>query len=80
MNFGIESAFSKGLESAFSEGPGPGPDPLYNVCRNGVKYNKFSIATGMMSLPNFFLKKTLGIYKNYLIRSRCLIDSSFFYF
>ena len=28
MNFGIGSAFSKGLESAFSEGPGL----LYKVC------------------------------------------------
>ena len=27
VNFGIGSAFSKSLGSAFSEGPGPGPDP-----------------------------------------------------
>ena len=32
MNFGIDSAFSKGLGSAFSEGPRPGPGPLYKVC------------------------------------------------
>ena len=32
VNFGIRSAFSKALGSAFSEGPGPGPDPLYKVC------------------------------------------------
>ena len=31
VNFGIGSAFSKGSRSAFSEGPGPGP--LYKVCR-----------------------------------------------
>ena len=31
MNANIGSAFSKGLGSAFSEGPGPGPDPLYKV-------------------------------------------------
>ena len=30
VNFGIGSAFSKGLASGFSEGPGPGP--LYKVC------------------------------------------------
>ena len=29
MNFGIGSAFSKVLGSAFSEGPSPGPGPLY---------------------------------------------------
>ena len=33
VNFGIGSAFSKGPGSAFSEGPGPGPGPLYKVCR-----------------------------------------------
>ena len=32
MNFGIESAFSKGPSSGFSKGPGPGPRPLYKVC------------------------------------------------
>ena len=30
-NFGIGSTFSKGAGSAFSEGPGPGPGPLYKV-------------------------------------------------
>ena len=29
--FGIGSAFSKGPESAFSEGPCPYPGPLYKV-------------------------------------------------
>ena len=35
MNFGIGSTFSKGQESAISEGPGssPGPGPFYKVCR-----------------------------------------------
>ena len=33
INFGIGSAFSKGLESAFSEGPDPGPGPLYKLCQ-----------------------------------------------
>ena len=32
VNFGIRSAFSKGPGSVFSEGPGPGPGPLYKVC------------------------------------------------
>ena len=32
MIFGIGSAFSKGLESAFSEGPGPGLGPPYKIC------------------------------------------------
>ena len=31
-NFGIGSAFSKFLRSAFSEGPGPRLGPLYNLC------------------------------------------------
>ena len=33
VNFGLGSAFSKGLGSTFSEGPGPGPGPLYKVCQ-----------------------------------------------
>ena len=32
VNFGIWSVFSKGPESAFSEGPGAGPSPLYKAC------------------------------------------------
>ena len=32
VNFGIGSAFSKGLGSTFSEGPGPGPGLLYKEC------------------------------------------------
>ena len=32
VNFCIGSAFSKGLGSTFSEGPGSGPGPLYKVC------------------------------------------------
>ena len=32
LNFRIGSAFSKSVGSAFSEGPGPGPIPLYKVC------------------------------------------------
>ena len=31
VNFGIGSAFHKGLGSGFSEGPCPGPGPLYRV-------------------------------------------------
>ena len=34
MNFGIGSAFFIGLGTAFSEGPGLGPGPLYKVCPN----------------------------------------------
>ena len=33
VNFGIGSGFSKDSGSAFSEGPSPGPGPLYKVCR-----------------------------------------------
>ena len=33
VNFSIGSAFPKGPESAFSEGLGAGPGPLYKVCR-----------------------------------------------
>ena len=33
VNFDIGSAFSKGRGSAFSEGPGLGPGPLYKVCQ-----------------------------------------------
>ena len=37
MNFDIESTFSKGPGSGFSEGPGLGPGPPYKVCfKNGV--------------------------------------------
>ena len=32
VNFGIRSAFIKGPGSAFSDGSGPGPGPLYKVC------------------------------------------------
>ena len=32
INFGIGSTFSKVPGSAFSEGPGLGPGPLYKVC------------------------------------------------
>ena len=32
VNFGIGSAFSKSPGSPFSEGPGPGLGPLYEVC------------------------------------------------
>ena len=32
VNFGTGSAFSKSPGSAFSQGPGPGPGPLYKVC------------------------------------------------
>ena len=31
-NFRVESTFSRGPGSAFSEGPGPGPGLLYKVC------------------------------------------------
>ena len=33
VNFCVRSVFSKGPESAFSEGPGPGSASLYEVCR-----------------------------------------------
>ena len=37
VNFDIESTFSKGPGSGFSEGPGLGPGPPYKVCfKNGV--------------------------------------------
>ena len=39
MNFGIGSAFSKGLGSTFSEVPGPGRGPLYKVYLMKVWYN-----------------------------------------
>ena len=42
MNFGIEFAFSKGPRSAFLEGLGPGPGPLYKVCSLFFKYEKFA--------------------------------------
>ena len=42
VNFGIGSAFSKGLASAFSQGPGP--DPRYKVCR------VITSITGVLSL------------------------------
>ena len=32
MNFGIGFAFSNGLRSPFSEGPGPGQRQLYKAC------------------------------------------------
>ena len=34
VNFGIRSVFSESLGSGFSEGLGPGPDPLDKVWRN----------------------------------------------
>ena len=44
MNFGTRSAFSKGLGSAFSEGPGPGQDPLFKVCPvNLAEYASISL-------------------------------------
>ena len=36
VNFGIGPAFSKDPGSAFSEGTGPGPGPLYKVCHYKV--------------------------------------------
>ena len=33
VNFCIWSTFSEGPGSAFSQGPGPDPGPLYKVCR-----------------------------------------------
>ena len=38
VNFGIGSAFYKSPGSAFSEGPCPGPGPLYEVCRHWVLF------------------------------------------
>ena len=43
---------------------------------NGVRYNKPSIATGMMNLSNNLLEKSSA--NIYLVRSRCIIDSKFF--
>ena len=34
VNFGIRFAVTKGPESAFSEDPGPGWDPLPKMCLN----------------------------------------------
>ena len=39
VNFGIGSTFSKYSRSAFSEGPGQGPGPLYKVCQAGMLQN-----------------------------------------
>ena len=38
VNFGIRSAFPKGLGSAFAEGLGPGLGPLYKVCQLDLAY------------------------------------------
>ena len=38
VNFDIGTAFSKGPGSLFSEDPGPGPGPLYKVCRKPVLF------------------------------------------
>ena len=35
VNFGLGSAFSTDPRSAFSEGPGQCPGPLYKVCQAG---------------------------------------------
>ena len=50
MNFGIGSAFSKVLGSAFSEGPGPGP--LYKVCPWKVLSRKISHYANEFGLGN----------------------------
>ena len=53
----------------------------FALASNGVRYNKLSIATGMMSLSNFFLKKKkISSTYIYLIRGRCIIDSHFVLF
>ena len=49
VNFGIGSAFSKSPGSAFSEDPGPGPGPLYKVCR--WKYSNISLFVFINSFP-----------------------------
>ena len=36
MNFGIGSVFCKGTWLDFSEGPGPGSVPPYEVCRGNM--------------------------------------------
>ena len=43
VNFGIGFTFSKGPESAFSEGLAPAPGPLYNVCRyvHAIEYGQY---------------------------------------
>ena len=48
VNFDVGSAFSKGLESAFSEGPGPGPSPIHKVCQKFV----FTYVTGVQVIQS----------------------------
>ena len=51
VNFGIGPAFSKGLESAFSEGPGPGLGLLIKYARYISGQNYADGQTGTKNTP-----------------------------
>ena len=68
VHFGIGSVFSKCPGSVFSEGPGPGPGPLYKVCH--LKQVQCSLCQfwSFWSEANqnfFFLIKLPGIFQVY---------------
>ena len=52
VNFGIGSYFFKGPGSAFSEGAGPGPGPLYKVCQ--MILNKYLKRYCMLTTACYF--------------------------
>ena len=55
MKFGLGSAFSKSLGSAFSEGPGLGPGLLYKVCcKDPVSWPFFK---NVSNYPTFYMGK-----------------------
>ena len=65
VNFGIGSALSNGPTSAFSECPGPGLGPLYNVShkyaeRNTQKSILFSLNKVTLSFKGPFHFKNLS--------------------
>ena len=55
VNFGIGSAFSKGPESAFSEGLGPGPGLLYKVWPMKQRYFYSSFGTINIVLQFYYI-------------------------